>query len=589
MLELLISGQRVDLQPGASITIDEESPVFDSSSIPGGFSYPFTLPVTPKNRRILDFPERLEKSGTMSIEQPFLLLSEGILRLSGTITVMEAGTEYKANLAVGTGDLASKIKDKKLADLDLGGVRTWEWKAEYKYPDDDFALAPVINTQHYKDEPLDAIFKAHYSKVNAFFNGEFFHPAIDDDPWVITPFPFLSYLNRQIFKFASMNVVENVIISDADFRDLILYTIRDITNVKKDYEVATYSFAHGARAPQIITTKVIVSSNKEMTTFDLANSMPDITIADFLLAIRNFLNLAYVVDGDTVRIIKRKDLVLKPTAIEITDQAIGKPNILSVKTDGFKLDWSVDGDDDLWAEDFYKNLDSYLPFIKDPVQSFEDLEDLEPDQNEIRYIIDEDLFARYIYFAYDPEHEPVLYRWQWVGWSLNYQNYRSGNAVEVFSSIVAPILTTTAIHFTPPTAGYFKGPWVEQKGAISDAGIVPAFALRLLFYRGLDKDSLNADIPLATNDNLNRVGELLPGKNLCLKFEGEYGIYAQLYQHYLSWWMDRRIVKWTIKNPSELKFHEKYAIDGKHYLLKKRTVNHTEQGIMPAECEFYLV
>lgn len=596
MLELLISGERVDLQPGASITIDEESPVFDSSSIPGGFSYPFTLPVTPRNRRILDFPERLEKSGAMSIEQPFQLFSQGILTLSGTITVMEAGTEYKANLAVGTGDLASKIKDKKLADLDLGGLRTWEWKAEYKYPEDDFALAPLFNFYHYADTPFDAQFKAHYGKVNAFIAGEFFHPETSDDCWVITPFPYLSYLMRQVFKFAGFHALENAILQDADFRDLILYTIRDVTNIKKEYTTSTYAMGKSPITGdwRYITTYVIHPASKEMTTFDMAKSMPDILISDFLLAIRNFLNLAYIIDGNTVRTIKRQDLILKQTAIDITDQAIGKPSIIGIKTDGFKLEWSADSDDALWGEDFYKNVEQFLPFIKAPVQSFTDLEPLEPEPNEIRFIIDDDIFARYIYFEYDPAdpdnpEDVSLFRWQWVAWCLNFQNYRQGNAAESFSTTVAPILTGISAHSAPPTEGLKKAPFVEQKGAVSDNGVVPPFALRLMFYRGLIHDSLGANYPYATNDNLDREGNPLEGKNLTLKFEGESGIYAQLYRDYLTWWMNRRSVKWIIKNPSNLSFLEKYAINGNHYILKKRTVNHTDQGIMPAECEFYLV
>lgn len=588
MLELKISGESVDLLPGATITIEEESPVFERDSIPGGFSFPFNLPLDPRNRRVLGHPERLEKKGPMSIEQPFLLFADGLLMLSGTVSTMEAGDGYKANLVVGNGDLASKITDKKLADLDLGGLRAWEWKAEYKYPVDDFALAPVFNTEYYKDEALNSIFLSHHAKINAFIAGEFYHPDDNDDPWVITPFPFLSYLIRQIFKFAGFRIIENVIISDPDFRDLILYTIKNIAHQKKAYTVQEYSISHGARVPTIVTNDVIVTSASEVTTFNLADSMPDMTIIDFLLAVRNFLNLAYIVEDDRVRIIKRQDLICKPTAIDITNQATGIPIVTGIKTDGFKLEWPVDSDDALWGEDFYKNVEQFKAFIKDPLQSMADLADLEPDPNEIRYIIDDDLFVRYVYFAYD-DGPPILYRWQWVGWSENYQNYVDGNAGEVFATAAAPMMTIVSSHSAPGDEGLKKGPWVEQKGAISDAGVVPPFALRLMFYRGLLPDSLDADYPYATNDNLDREGNPLTGKNLTLKFEGDSGIYARLYRKYLTWWMSRRYVRWTIKDPSKLSFAEKYAIDGKHYILKKRSINLSRNGVEPGECEFYLV
>jgi hypothetical protein len=94
---------------------------------------------------------------------------------------------------------------------------------------------------------------------------------------------------------------------------------------------------------------------------------------------------------------------------------------------------------------------------------------------------------------------------------------------------------------------------------------------------------------MGSSDNLDRIGTQLTGKNLCLKWEGEFGLYEQLWKNYLTWWMARKQVTWYIKDPSDLSFTKKYAIQGNHYLLKKRTVNLTQRGVEPGECEFYLV
>jgi hypothetical protein len=105
----------------------------------------------------------------------------------------------------------------------------------------------------------------------------------------------------------------------------------------------------------------------------------------------------------------------------------------------------------------------------------------------------------------------------------------------------------------------------------------------------MTEDSLGNLYPYCTNDNLTRTGLPLTGKNLTLRFEGESGIYNQLWKYYMAWWTNRKQVNWVIRDPSTLSFHQKYAIDGKHYLLKKRSMTFRIDAIQPAECEFYLV
>jgi len=584
MLELIVNGEALDLNPDASITIDEESPVFEKDSIPGGYSLPFTFRISPKNRRILDFPERIEKNGSMSTERSFQLFHSGILRATGTLTVTDAGTEYKAYLKVATGDLTSQIKDLKLKDVDLGGERTWEWKSEYKHPDDDFCLAPMWNTTFFKDAEWETLFASSGYKINAYASGAYLHNT--GEVFAICPFPFLSYVLRQIFSTYGFRITENVLLTDPDFRDLVLYSTRDIQSGTLTFSTETYTAGRGRRGTTNITSEV-ATIDRTLTTFNLQNSIPDMLISDFLKSIRNLLNLAYVIRGDEVRIIKRKDLVRKPTAIDITDQVIGSPEVLSVDTNGAKLEWTVDDTDENWGEDYFKKIEDYLEFVKDPLDTLDDLETLTPEVNEIRYIKSEDLYYRFVNF----EYETGLFRYQWVSWSYNFQNEIIGNGKDVFSSLIAPIYDAYSFLWGQAGVdGYKRVPWAEQPGRFNEELTPAAFTLRLLFYRGMVQDSLGDEYPFCIHDNLDRAGtSVLPGKNLTLAFQGDYGIYEQLWKDYLIWWLTRKQVNWTIKDPSILKFNEKYAIDGKHYLLKKRAVNLGANLIEPGECEFYAI
>jgi hypothetical protein len=118
------------------------------------------------------------------------------------------------------------------------------------------------------------------------------------------------------------------------------------------------------------------------------------------------------------------------------------------------------------------------------------------------------------------------------------------------------------------------------------------FTCRLLFYRGMQTDSNNDPYPMGSNDNLDRTGNLLSGKTLTLKWDGDYGLfglYQILWRRYLTWWMNRVQVSWTIKDPSALRFDQIYGIQGNHFVLKQRSVTFTDRGVEPEECEFYLV
>lgn len=581
MLELKVNHEALDLGPDPQITIDEESPVFDKDSIPGGFAFPFSLPVTPRNRRILGFPERIEKSGPMSVEQPFQLFHSGLLRAAGTILVTDAGSEYKAHLKVATGDLSSKIKDKKLRDLDLGGTRTWEWKTEYKRPDDDFALAPIFNSKFYTDTPYATDFSGNLFRINAYESGAFYHAS--DQFYAICPFPFLSYLVQQIFATYGFQVVENILATDPDFADLIVFTNRDITGIEMVYEDTEVSLGIDQYGEEIFQTVRTGGPTRAVLDFDLADSMPDMLIPDFLMSIRNFLNIAYIINGDQGRIVKRQDLIHAGAAIDITNQAIGSPELLQISTDGFKLEWIKDDEDELWGEEYFQRIENFLDFLEAPVPNQAALGALSPRVNEIRYVTSLDTYFRYQW----AEYAEGLFRYQWVSWSRNFQNWIDGNGKEAFSSDVAPILEV--MYRRSISTGLIRCPWVDLLGSYSEEIEIPKFALRILFYRGMIQDSLGDLYPFATYDNLGRTGSPLTGKNLSIRFEGDSGVYAQLWKDYLLWWMSRKQITWTIKDPSTLKFNEKYAIDGKHYLLKKRTINLGVNSIAPGECEFYLV
>jgi len=103
------------------------------------------------------------------------------------------------------------------------------------------------------------------------------------------------------------------------------------------------------------------------------------------------------------------------------------------------------------------------------------------------------------------------------------------------------------------------------------------------------EDSDGNPYPYGSSDPFDRVGELLPDAHLSLKWQGETGLYEQLWRGYLDWWNTRKTVTWTILDPSILDFLTIYEIENNHYILKKKSLTIQSQGPVPGDCEFYRV
>jgi len=57
MLDIRIDGYSVDLSPSTAFVLTKRNPMFVFSEIPGSYVLAFSLPVTPRNRRILGYFE----------------------------------------------------------------------------------------------------------------------------------------------------------------------------------------------------------------------------------------------------------------------------------------------------------------------------------------------------------------------------------------------------------------------------------------------------------------------------------------------------------------------------------------------------
>lgn len=570
----------MDLGTTASINLDEESPVFERDSIPGGFSFPFSVPATPRNRRILKFPDKVSVPQSGSAEFPFQLFSSGRLVNSGTLSVTETGLDYRCHLTIGSGDFASRIGDKSLRGLDLGGERHFQLKPEYTFPEDDFALFPVYNPAFMDGTRFESSWAGNKWRLNSYENGSFYTSELAT--FGISPFPYLGYVLRSIFEQHGFMVTENVFTSDPELKSLVLYSARDIIRPEAvtTWREITFQTVHGMMTREVPITQY----QRNLDQFYLSDSLPDVPIREFLISLRNMFNVAFIIRGDSVSIIKRQELIQGLPVEDLTTKAVGDPAVILVKSaDGIKLEWSHDEEDQNFGEG-YQSIDDKKDLVGDPVPDMDTLLALIPEINEIRLVESYDTWYQYAEKE-NPDTGESEYLWQ--AFSNNLQNLTIGNGGEVFSGKISTLLM---VKLQREMGGpMIRIPWTVQKSNSAFRPEQDPFTARLLFYRGMQIDSLGGSYPMGSSDNLDFNGNPIPGANLCLRWQGVSGLYSQLWAQYLYWWNTRRQINYTVMKPDRLRFDRVYSIQGNRVILKKRSVRYSLKGVEPSLCEFYTI
>jgi len=327
----------------------------------------------------------------------------------------------------------------------------------------------------------------------------------------------------------------------------------------------------------------VTVTERALGKFDLANSMPDVKISDFIIAIQNRLNIAFVFDQDKVKIIDRQALILSESTEDITHLATSNPLVLLPEApDGFVISWKHDTSDELFSDEYFKKIDEYLVYLKDPVANTPEMYALTPEINEIRFI--ESLGVYYRFAHYDFEAGGWGYKWQ--QWSIAYQNYLSGGMEEKYDSQLSTLQMVN--YQRTMDLPSIRIPYTKQPGNYADNPEKSEFSARLLFYHGMQADHSGGTYPMGSNDLTDREGDAISGKSLTLLNEGDQGIYSQRWLKYLIWYHSRKEMKYLLTQSGTLAFDRKYSIFGLNLILKKRSVNYSIDQVLPSESEFII-
>jgi hypothetical protein len=586
MIQIKVGNDYLDTS-GVSFTLKLVSPIFHDSD--GSHTYNFTLPGTDKNKKILSFPARVERSVNTVPDFDCEVYINGTIFLRGLMKVVTpAANSIEVCIGVNKGEWNYVCKNLMLPDVNYGDTEWYLWTknndpdsilkvCESFYPDVNFAYFPFRNTALFQDtvyatDWLTASAGGHVNNwlwaSNAYMAGN-----------GIAPQPYLCHVIAKIFESAGFYLDHNSFFVNEELRKLVVFNNNLAFNI----------FSSSSYQGQAYNAFPV----------SLKNHVPDLNVGDFFRALKNQFNAAVFVNGVTrsSKLLFIEEVLRDDDTLSFSEPGHYDIQVIPETRKKFILKTS-NGSDEKIQESIKNDIDRYervadVQFEYNlPIINQSDL---------ICYVTYEDAF--YI-SVYDPNTG-------FHGWNQYTQNildkevypeYEEEEVIETDSGFPLQIDT-----YNPNTLTFnWEIPICKIKGNMehhkltyqAEFNEVP---LKLLFYRGMYRmpqypPSVETLYPLGTAFNYasHRPSTAIPGAEYSLRWDTEFGLYEKFWRMWLYWKNNLakpvKITKLlTEKDIAVLDFSKKYWIDNAKYLLAEITLTVTERGIKPAEIYAYKV
>ena len=563
MLALRLGDTFLDLAPSTVLNLSFIDPIFDKQRIARTFSFPFKLPLSPKNKKALGFAYRLDASSrSLKYEASLLfasqIIEQGILRiLSVKETYIEVAFQNQSL------DLLEKMKSIKLRELampvsvnsytpnvtllfndatEVGETRLMVVEVNGILFEQDtnlagnlinlinaefpsmVSLAPipaqfhlVFNTLAYPDLKIK-LFPSPVSPADQYYFGS-----------VIIPDTITELAHAQIWK----NHLADVLASPTThvFPTMRMPDLYDENN--EDY-IGLVNVTDENSGEYELNELVVFGTNRWPHTLI---AMP------FLHAILQQSFLALSIDtliGDLVEDSELRKLILYSNRtldhnISPENFIIDQENITDPLTwNGFPESYNLASQlPDLTLYEFILAIQSLIPFLiqveggkvrLDTIQSYlnQQAEDftarIEPSYD--LEIPEYDSFS----LDYDRQEEAVLEAEQLlkIAAAIGVEN-----TLEITSSYFSLYTRRTTF-----SSRGFSIPITKDKGYSALAGIDEDTPLKMLIYHGLQPDSAGNTYPFASHSNTNHVFQQVA--NLSLDFQGQHGLYENYWKDYIK-------------------------------------------------------
>lgn len=312
MISVKYRNEWFDMNPNASLALELASPLFDDGIQTGGFSYPFSIPATAKNKRMLGFPHLVEIRADISALEytDVAVYYAGTVLVRGTAKLTQPIGGDSFNLYVVIGGFAAAVRDKQVnQDYTYGGTRTvadpatveqWNNHVEdvIANPNSyDYVFAPVLNKGI---EGATLTYAGVSDIVNHVVPTGEVGPSFAN---FYTPFPRLSYVLNHIFSSEGWHLLGEWL-NLAEVKDLVFYT----------HVVKRVVF------PFTVTGIGLAPVDPEIK---LTHFLPKASVSDLLNGLRSMFGLAFAFDPHRrrCRVVAKRDALTATVYADWTAQA----------------------------------------------------------------------------------------------------------------------------------------------------------------------------------------------------------------------------------------------------------------------------
>lgn len=560
----LPSGEFLDGSPVLSFEL--QNTVFSGSSsgvLPGSFSFPTDLPASPRNTVLLARPQVVQNAALPSVISGVWVYADGQPFFFGDLYIRSANAS-KITINV-VANFLGKIRETKLNELDLGGLRTIGLdsasarataKQTFLNPQNyDFIFLPVYNPDFLEnpDGTLPSLYTNFYDAPA----GEFIESASN---LAATPFPKLKYLLQKVFEsteFAFENAFQT---TPSELESLYFWNNRSI----------------------------YTKTNQWGAKFNLSDHVAAIEVKTFLRQLASVFNLGLFsnVFSKTVRLAPLGELLQRGAARDWTAFAARDFQIDfedNDAPDAYKYQIEADQVNPRYLE----RRDSVLA-AGDVLGEYEFLEDLQdatpPPVAGLYYCHD-----RAAYYFHAGTFGAVNFAWQELGEQPS--TYTRGQRVsgDVFITEMLPVWDAIRMSHEVPGVGspFPQTPYVRKTGIVNwtDAAgdeqtQTSEVEMRLMFYRGTYPGVSGGEYPLGAGIRYLEFGKNAPQPfQYSLRWDGQNGIYKKFWQPWHDMLRFGKHVSMTLMLPiTELvsfSFEEKIRVRGMDYFVKKLRVGKT--------------
>ena len=154
MIDIRIEGYSVDLTPGFNLVLERFNPLLDFNAFPGNRVYGFTLPITPRNRKIFGYFEQ-PQIGYRNRKYYCEKFVDGLLIERGFVKFQDAKThEYNLFFSQNLSEAFGDLQQVPLSQINFGSESVPAFTAAANPLTDPYCLPVIENAGFYANQSV---------------------------------------------------------------------------------------------------------------------------------------------------------------------------------------------------------------------------------------------------------------------------------------------------------------------------------------------------------------------------------------------------------------------------------------------------